>query len=105
MWFQHIGICGICEYMIYIYIHTYVCVCVCVCIYIPTDISILISKLVAQMVKNLPVIQETHVQSLGQEDPPEKEMATHSSILAWQMPWTEEPGGLQSTGSRRVRHD
>ena len=74
-------------------------------VYIPTDISILISNVVAQMVKNLPVIQETQVRSLGQEDPLEKEMATHSSILAWQMPWTEEPGGLQSTGSQRVGHD
>ena len=50
------------------------------------------------MVKNLPVMQETQVQSLGQEDPLEKEMATHSSILAWEIPWTEEPGGLQSMG-------
>ena len=49
------------------------------------------------MVKNLPAIQETWVQSLGQEDPLEKEMATHSSILAWEIPWTEEPGRLQST--------
>ena len=52
------------------------------------------------MVKNLPVMQETQVRSLGQEDPLEKEMATHSSILAWKMPCTEEPGGLQSTGSK-----
>ena len=50
----------------------------------------------AQRVKNLPVMQETGVQSLGQEDPLEKEMATHSSILAWRIPWTEEPGGLYS---------
>ena len=50
------------------------------------------------MVKDLPVIQETWVQSLGQEDSVEKGMATHSSILAWKIPWTEEPGGLQSTG-------
>ena len=50
-------------------------------------------------------MQETRVQSLGQEDPLEKEMATHSSILAWRIPWTEEPGGLQSTGSQRVGHD
>ena len=49
----------------------------------------------AQMVKNMPVMQETQVQSLGQEDPLEKGMATHSSILAWRIPWTEEPGGLQ----------
>ena len=49
--------------------------------------------------------QEIWVQSLGGEDPPEKEMATHSSILAWEIRWTEEPGGLQSMGSQRVRHD
>ena len=59
----------------------------------------------AQMVKNLPAMQETQVQSLGQEDPVEKEMATHSSILAWRIPWTEEPGRLQSMGSLRVGHD
>ena len=57
------------------------------------------------MIKNLPAIQEVQFQSLGQEDPLEKEMATHSSILAWRIPWTEEPGGLQSTGSQRVGHD
>ena len=62
-------------------------------------------SLVAQMVKNLPAIWKTGVQFLGGEDPLEKEMATHSSILAWRIPWTEEAGGLQSTGSRRVRHD
>ena len=50
-------------------------------------------------------MQEVQFQSLGQEDPLEKEMATHSSILAWRIPWTEEPGGLQSTGSQRVGHD
>ena len=55
------------------------------------------ASLVAQMVKNLPAMLETQVQSLGQEDPLEEEMATHSSILAWRIPWTEEPGGLQST--------
>ena len=60
---------------------------------------------VAQMVKNLPVMQETWVQSLGWEDPLEKIMATHSSILAWRIPWTEEPGRLQSMGLQRVRHD
>ena len=59
----------------------------------------------AQMVKNLPAVQETWVRSLGQEDLLEKEMATHSSILAWEIPWTEEPGGLQSSGSKRVGHD
>ena len=57
------------------------------------------------MVKNLPAIQETRVQSLSQEDTQEKEMATHSSILAWKIPWTEEPGGLQFMGSKRVGHD
>ena len=59
----------------------------------------------AQMVKNLPAVQETWVRSLGQEDLLEKEMATHSSILAWEIPWTEEPGGLQSSGSQGGRHD
>ena len=61
--------------------------------------------LVVQMVKNLPAMWETWVRSLGQEDPLEKEMATHSSTLAWRIPWTEEPGGLQSMGSQRVRQD
>ena len=59
----------------------------------------------AQMVKRLPAMRETQVRSLGQEDPLEKEMATHSSTLAWRIPWTEEPGGLQSMGSQRVGHD
>ena len=63
------------------------------------------ASLVAQRLKRLPVLQETWVRSLGREDPLEKEMATHSSILAWRIPWTEEPGGLQSTGSKRVGHD
>ena len=61
--------------------------------------------LVAQRLKRLPARWETWVQSLGQEDPLEKEIATHSSILAWRIPWMEEPGRLQSTGSQRVRHD
>ena len=61
--------------------------------------------LVTQTVKNLPAMQETQVQSLGQEDPLEKGMAAHSSILAWSFPWTEEPGRIQSMGSQRVRHD
>ena len=59
----------------------------------------------AQMVKNLPAMQETRVQSLGQDNPLEKEMATHSSVLAWKSPWIEKPGGLQSTGLQRVRHN
>ena len=57
------------------------------------------------MVKNLPAMQETGVQSLGWEDPLEEGIATHSSILAWRILWTEEPGGLQSMGSQRVGHD
>ena len=61
--------------------------------------------LVAQMVKNVPAMQETWVQFLDQEEPLEKGMATHSSILAWRIPWTEESGGLQSMGSQRVRQD
>ena len=60
------------------------------------------ASLVAQIVKNLPAVQETWVQFLGQEDPLEKGMATHSSILTWRMPWTEEPGRLRSIGSQRV---
>ena len=61
--------------------------------------------LVAQRLKHLPAMWETWVLSLGQEDPLEKEVETHSSILAWRIPWTEEPGGLQSTGSQRVGCD
>ena len=61
--------------------------------------------LVAQTVKNPPAMKETQVWSLSQEDPLEEEMATHSSILAWRIPWTEESGGLQSMGLQRVRHD
>ena len=63
------------------------------------------ASLVTQMVKIPPAMQETRVQSLGQKDSLEKEMASHSSILAWRIPRTEEPGGLQSTGSQRVRHE
>ena len=63
------------------------------------------ASLVAQMVKNLPAVRETWVGSLGWEDPLEKEMMTHSSILAWRIPQTEESGRLQSMGSQRVRHD
>jgi len=60
---------------------------------------------VAQTVKHLPAMQETHVPSLGQEDILEKEMATNSSTLAWKIPWTEEPDRLQTMGSQKVRHD
>ena len=62
------------------------------------------ASLVAHMVKNMPAMQETWVQSLGQEDPLEKGMATCSNILAWRIPWTEESGGLQSIRSQKVRH-
>ena len=65
----------------------------------------MISLMVAQRLKRLPSMRETWVRSLGREDPLEKEMATHSSILAWRISWTEEPGRLQSTGSQRVGHD
>ena len=65
----------------------------------------ILDSLVAQSVKNLPAVQETWVWSLDWEDPLEKKMATHSSVLAWKISWTEEPGGLQSTGSQRVGHN
>ena len=64
-----------------------------------------LASLVAQRLKRLPSMWETWVRFLGQEDPLEKEMVTHSSILAWRIPWTEEPGGLQSTGSQRPGHN
>ena len=63
------------------------------------------ASLVVQMVKNQPVMRKTQVRPLGWEDPLEKEMETHLSILAWRIPWTEEPGRLQSRGSQRVGHD
>ena len=77
-----------------------------ICVYKYTDVYTYTS-LAAQIVKNLPAMQETQVQSLSQEDPLEKRMATptHSSIIAWKIPWAEEPGGLQSMGSQRIRHD
>ena len=64
-----------------------------------------LASLVAQSVKNLPAVQETWVRSLGREGALEKEMATHSSILTWEISWTEEPGGLQSIASQRIGHD
>ena len=67
--------------------------------------NLLGASLVAQIVKNLTEMQEIQVQSLGQKDPLEKGMATPSCILAWRVPWMEEPGGLLSMGSQRVRHD
>ena len=62
------------------------------------------AKYVAQMVKNLPAVEETLVRFLGQEDPLKKKTATHASILAWRIPWTEESGRLQSMGSQRIEH-
>ena len=70
--------------------------------YINTPIM---ASLVTQRLKRLPAMRETWVRSLGRKDPLEKEMAAHSNILAWIIPWKEEPGGLQSTGSKRVGHD
>ena len=67
--------------------------------------SYLLGPKLAQTVKRLPTMRETWVRSLGWKDPLEKEIATHSSILAWEIPWTEEPGGLQSMGLQRVGHD
>ena len=75
------------------------------CILIWTVFQSRMTSLVAQMAKRLPTMWETRVQSLGQKDPLEKEMATHSSSLAWKIPWTEKPGRLQSMGSQRVGHD
>ena len=73
--------------------------------FIADDCGVTGPSLVAQMVKDLPVMLETWVQSLGQEDSLEKGLATHSNILAWRIPWTEEPGGLASIGSQRFRHE
>ena len=73
--------------------------------YLESSLYLTLSSLVAQMVKNLPAMQEIQVQSLGQEDPLEKGVATHSNILAWEIPWIEKPGGLQAMELQRVRHD
>ena len=81
-----------------------VCVCVCVCMYIyiiTIGYAIIWDSLVAQRVKRLPAMWEMRVQSLGWEHPLEKKMASHSSILAWKIPWTEEPGWLQPTGLQK----
>ena len=75
------------------------------CIYKQASAHVVKKQLVAQMLRSPPAVQETWVQSLGQEDPLEKGKATHSSILAWKIPRTEEPDGLQSMGSQRVGHD
>ena len=78
----------------------YVCVCMCVCTHARS-----VTSVVSQLAKNPPAIRETWVRSRGWEDPLEKGMATHSSILAWSIPRTEESGGLQSMGPQRVRHN
>ena len=78
--------------------------CVCFCLQYCFD-EFNMTYLVAQMVKGLSTMRETQVQSLGREDPLEKEMATHSSTLAWRIPWAEEPGGLQSMGVATSRHN
>ena len=75
------------------------------CLQFGTTMNKTWASLVAQRLKRLPAMQETYVRSLGWEDPLEKEMATHSNILDWRIPWTEEPGGLQFRGSQRVGHD
>ena len=75
----------------------------CVCAHLSTKDAVRSNVTVAQTVKNLPVMQEMWVQSLGQEDPLEEEMATHSSIFAWRIPWREEPGELWSTVSQKSR--
>ena len=76
-----------------------------VSICISSVLGVIVASLVAQRLKRLPAMRDAWVQSLGWEDPLEKAMAPHSSILAWRIPWMEEPGGLQSLGSQRVRHD
>ena len=90
------------------------CICTASLCYSPESITVLLfacipiqnlTALVAQMVRHLPIMWETWVQSLGWEDLLEKEMATHSSILAWKIPWMEDPGRLQSMGSQRVGHN
>ena len=86
------------QYMsIYVYMHIYIYIYVHICVYM--------AFLVAQMVKNQPAMQEIWIQSLGWEDPLEKVMAIHSNILAWRIPWTKEPGELQSMESQRVEHN
>ena len=87
-----------------LYLHIDECKDLCIRIFIVLSFSAVVF-LVAQTVKRLPATQETWVQSLGQEDPLEKGMAIHSSILAWRIPWTEEPGELQSMRSKRLGQD
>ena len=89
--------------------HTHVHTCIHTCVDITHMITYIgiytWASLVAQRLKHLPAMWETWVRSLGREDPLQEEMGTYSSILAWRILWTEEPGGLQSMGSQRVRHD
>ena len=83
----------------------YIVVCICSSQTPNLSLTLLWSSLVAQTVKRLSAMQETQARSLGWEGPLEKEMAAHSSSLAWKIPWTAEPGRLPSMGSKRVRHD
>ena len=83
----------------------YTFVCIIFLVLHVSDIRVYWASLVAQRLKHLPGMQETRVRSLGWEDPLEKEMATHSSTLAWRIPWREEPGRLQSMGLQKVGHD
>ena len=92
----------------FIFLRLILCPLLCLLLFPPNlkaVFSFLWASLVAQRLKHLPAMRETWVRSLDQEDPLEKEMATHSSILAWRIPWTEVPGGLQSMGSQRIGHD
>ena len=94
--------------VVWLFMQLSIYLCNHVSVYLPTYLCMYLCILfvaLAQRVKRLPATQETWVRSLGQEDPLEKEMTTHSSILAWRIPWTEKPGRLQSMGSQRVGHD
>ena len=90
----------VCAYCVCVYEYVSMCGYVCLCVYV--YVCVWGASLVAQTIKNLSAMQETWDQFLGREDPLEKGMATHFSILAWRNPWTEEPGGLQSTGHKEL---
>ena len=90
----------VCAYCVCVYEYVSMCGYVCLCVYV--CVCVWGASLVAQTIKNLSAMQETWDQFLGWEDPLEKGMATHFSILAWRNPWTEEPGGLQSTGHKEL---
>ena len=108
-WEDYVCVCIYMYMCVYIYTHTHihiythVCIYIYICMYVYTHTHTGFSGGSAE--KNLPTMQEMQVRSLGWEDPLEKEMATHSSIIAWRIPWTEEPSKLQSMGSQGVGHD